>query len=69
MMNREELVTHHELDREALATWVYPPILGTIRDYQYSMIIRGLSHHLLIALSIRFWQLFIATTVILDLFR
>ena len=31
--NREEPPTHHKLDREALATWVYPTNLGTIRDY------------------------------------
>lgn len=45
-----ELPTHHVLDEEALKTWVYPMNLGTIRDYQYSIVRNGLFNNLLVAL-------------------
>jgi ATP-dependent DNA helicase MPH1 len=45
-----EAPTHHALDEEALRTWVYPMNLGTIRDYQYSIVRNGLFNNLLVAL-------------------
>ena len=42
LANREEAQTHHTLDKEALKSWVYPTNLGTIRDYQYNIVARGL---------------------------
>lgn len=69
MANREEPPTHHKLDREALATWVYPINLGTIRDYQYSIVARGLYHNMLVALPTGLGKTFIAATIMLNWFR
>lgn len=69
MANREEPATHHKLDREALATWVYPKNLGTIRDYQYSIVARGLYHNMLVALPTGLGKTFIAATIMLNWFR
>ena len=69
MANREETPTHHKLDREALATWVYPINLGTIRDYQYSIVARGLYHNMLVALPTGLGKTFIAATIMLNWFR
>lgn len=69
MANREEPATHHKLDREALATWVYPTNLGTIRDYQYSIVARGLYHNMLVALPTGLGKTFIAATIMLNWFR
>ena len=69
MANREEPATHHKLDAEALATWVYPTNLGTIRDYQYSIVARGLYHNLLVALPTGLGKTFIAATIMLNWFR
>lgn len=69
MANREEPATHHELNREALATWVYPTNLGTIRDYQYSIVARGLYHNTLVALPTGLGKTFIAATIMLNWFR
>ena len=69
MANREEPPTHHKLDREALATWVYPTNLGTIRDYQYSIVARGLYHNMLVALPTGLGKTFIAATIMLNWFR
>ena len=67
--NREEPATHHKLDREALVTWVYPTNLGTIRDYQYSIVARGLYHNMLVALPTGLGKTFIAATIMLNWFR
>ena len=67
--NREEPPTHHKLDREAMATWVYPMNLGTIRDYQYSIVARGLYHNMLVALPTGLGKTFIAATIMLNWFR
>ena len=67
--NREEPATHHKLDREALGTWVYPTNLGTIRDYQYSIVARGLYHNMLVALPTGLGKTFIAATIMLNWFR
>lgn len=69
MASREEPATHHKLDREAVATWVYPTNLGTIRDYQYSIVARGLYHNMLVALPTGLGKTFIAATIMLNWFR
>ena len=69
LANKEEPATHHKLDREALATWVYPTNLGTIRDYQYSIVARGLYHNMLVALPTGLGKTFIAAAIMLNWFR
>ena len=69
LANREEPQTHHKLNLEALNTWVYPTNLGTIRDYQYSIVAKGLYHNLLIALPTGLGKTFIAATIMLNWFR
>lgn len=69
LANREEPPTHHELDRDALTTWVYPTNLGAIREYQYNIVARGLYHNLLVALPTGLGKTFIAATIILNWFR
>ena len=69
LANREEPATHHKLDREALKTWVYPTNLGTIRDYQFSIVARGLFHNMLVALPTGLGKTFIAATIMLNWFR
>lgn len=69
LANREEPPTHHELEHEALKTWIYPTNLGSIRDYQYSIAAKGLYHNLLVALPTGLGKTFIAATVMLNWFR
>ncbi|KAL6715802.1 3'-5' DNA helicase [Lecanora helva] len=69
LANREEPPTHHKLDRETLKTWVYPMNIGTIRDYQYSIVARGLYHNMLVALPTGLGKTFIAATIMLNWFR
>ncbi|KAG8527002.1 uncharacterized protein KY384_008431 [Bacidia gigantensis] len=69
MANREEPLTHHQIDLEAMKTWVYPTNLGTIRDYQYSIVARGLYHNMLVALPTGLGKTFIAATIMLNWFR
>lgn len=69
LANREEAPTHHKMEREALNTWVYPTNLGTIRDYQYSIVARGLYHNMLVALPTGLGKTFIAATIMLNWFR
>lgn len=69
LANRGEPPTHHELDRDALTTWVYPTNLGAIRDYQYSIVALGLYHNLLVALPTGLGKTFIAATIMLNWFR
>ena len=64
-----EAPTHHKLDQEALKTWVYPTNLGTIRDYQYSIVKHGLFNNLLVALPTGLGKTFIAATIMLNFFR
>ncbi|KAI9744025.1 MAG: 3'-5' DNA helicase, partial [Chaenotheca gracillima] len=47
---KNEPPTHHELNPDALQTWVYPTNLGSIRDYQFNIVQKGLFHNLLVAL-------------------
>ena len=69
LANREEPATHHKLDIEAMKTWVFPMNLGTIRDYQYSIVARGLYHNLLVALPTGLGKTFIAASIMLNWFR
>ncbi|MCJ1415588.1 3'-5' DNA helicase [Xylographa parallela] len=69
LANRLEPPTHHILESEALQSWVYPTNLGTIRDYQYSIVARGLYHNLLVALPTGLGKTFIAATIMLNWFR
>jgi hypothetical protein len=66
---KAEPPTHHKLDPEAIKTWVYPTNLGTIRDYQYNIVQRGLFNNLLVALPTGLGKTFIAATIILNWFR
>ena len=52
-----------------MKTWVYPTNLGSIRDYQYSIVAKGLYHNLLVALPTGLGKTFIAATVMLNWFR
>ncbi|KAI8954267.1 hypothetical protein F4801DRAFT_533697 [Xylaria longipes] len=61
--------THHELDREALETWIYPTNLGPTRDYQFSIVKNGLFNNTLVALPTGLGKTFIAATVMLNYFR
>ncbi|MCJ1272610.1 3'-5' DNA helicase [Puttea exsequens] len=69
LANREEPPTHHKLNHQALETWVYPTNLGTIRDYQYSIVVKGLYHNMLVALPTGLGKTFIAATIMLNWFR
>lgn len=69
LAQREEPPTHHKLDHEALKTYVYPTNLGTIRDYQFSIVRRGLFSNLLVALPTGLGKTFIAATIMLNWFR
>ncbi|KAJ4372494.1 3'-5' DNA helicase [Neocucurbitaria cava] len=66
---KQEPPTHHKLDAEAMKTWVYPTNLGTIRDYQFNIVQRGLFHNLLVALPTGLGKTFIAATIMLNWFR
>ncbi|KAJ8112152.1 hypothetical protein OPT61_g5413 [Boeremia exigua] len=66
---KQEPPTHHKLDHEALKTWVYPTNLGTIRDYQFNIVQRGLFHNLLVALPTGLGKTFIAATIMLNWYR
>ncbi|KAM3533089.1 hypothetical protein MY4038_003620 [Beauveria bassiana] len=65
---REE-PSHHELDKEAMETWVYPTNLGAIRDYQFSIVKNSLFNNTLVALPTGLGKTFIAATVMLNFYR
>lgn len=67
--NKEEPPTHHKLNNEATATWVYPTNLGKTRDYQFNITQRGLFYNLLVALPTGLGKTFIAATIMLNWFR
>ena len=69
LANRDEPPTHHKLDSIALNTWVYPTNLGAVRDYQYSIVAKGLYHNMLVALPTGLGKTFIAATIMLNWFR
>ncbi|KAH4076911.1 ATP-dependent DNA helicase [Parastagonospora nodorum] len=66
---KAEPPTHHALDTEAIKTWVYPTNLGTIRDYQFNIVQRGLFNNLLVALPTGLGKTFIAATIMLNWYR
>lgn len=65
---REE-ASHHELDKQAMETWVYPMNLGAIRDYQFSIVKSSLFNNTLVALPTGLGKTFIAATVMLNFYR
>ncbi|KAF2858316.1 P-loop containing nucleoside triphosphate hydrolase protein [Piedraia hortae CBS 480.64] len=65
----EEPPTHHKLNAEAMKTWIYPTNLGTIRDYQFSIVSRSLYHNTLVALPTGLGKTFIAATIMLNYYR
>jgi ERCC4-related helicase len=66
---KQEPHTHHKLNSEATKTWVYPTNLGTIRDYQFNIVQRGLFNNLLVALPTGLGKTFIAATIMLNWYR
>ena len=69
LAQRNEKPTHHELNDEALRTWVYPANLGRKRTYQYNIVSRALYHNLLVALPTGLGKTFIAAVIMLNWFR
>jgi ATP-dependent DNA helicase MPH1 len=69
LVQRDEVPTHHKIDREAMKTWVYPTNLGKPRDYQFNIVQRGLYHNTLVALPTGLGKTFIAATIMLNWFR
>jgi len=69
LANREEPPTHHVLNSDAIQTWIYPTNLGSIREYQYGIVAKGLYHNLLVALPTGLGKTFIAATIMLNWFR
>ncbi|EYE93615.1 3'-5' DNA helicase [Aspergillus ruber CBS 135680] len=67
--SKEEPPTHHKLNDDATATWVYPMNLGKTRDYQFNITQHGLFHNLLVALPTGLGKTFIAATIMLNWFR
>lgn len=61
--------SHHEIDREAMQTWVYPTNIGAIRDYQFSIVKNSLFNNTLVALPTGLGKTFIAATVMLNFHR
>lgn len=61
--------THHELDVDAMKTWVYPTNLGPTRDYQFSIVKNGLFNNTLVALPTGLGKTFIAATIMLNYYR
>ncbi|KAI9784765.1 MAG: 3'-5' DNA helicase [Geoglossum umbratile] len=69
LVNSQEPLTHHKLDRKAMETWVFPTNLGSTRDYQFNIVQKGLFHNLLVALPTGLGKTFIAATIMLNWFR
>ncbi|KAL4730508.1 3'-5' DNA helicase [Fusarium chlamydosporum] len=65
---REE-PTHHEVDHEAMKTWVFPTNLGKTRDYQFSIVKNSLFNNTLVALPTGLGKTFIAASVMLNFYR
>jgi ATP-dependent DNA helicase MPH1 len=60
--------THHEMNQEALRSYVYPSNL-LVRDYQYDIIAKALFKNLLCAIPTGMGKTFIASTVMLNYYR
>ena len=69
LASRSEAPTHHRLDHAALQSWTYPTNVGSIRDYQFNIVARGLYHNLLVALPTGLGKTFIAATIMLNWYR
>lgn len=69
LTRKDEPPTHHKLDHSELKVWVYPTNIGTVRDYQYNIVARGLFHNLLVALPTGLGKTFIAATIMLNWYR
>ena len=69
LANKQEKPTHHKLVGDELTTWIYPMNVGTIREYQFNIVARGLYHNLLVALPTGLGKTFIAATIMLNWFR
>ncbi|TDZ74349.1 ATP-dependent DNA helicase MPH1 [Colletotrichum trifolii] len=65
----EEPPSHHDVDLEAMKTWVYPTNLGATRDYQFSIVKNSLFNNTLVALPTGLGKTFIAATVMLNYYR
>ena len=48
--DHNEPPTHHDINKEAMATVVYPTNVGRVRDYQYAIIMIALFNNTLVAL-------------------
>ncbi|KAF2753193.1 P-loop containing nucleoside triphosphate hydrolase protein [Pseudovirgaria hyperparasitica] len=66
---QDEPPTHHQLNIDAMTTWIYPINIGSIRDYQFNIVQRGLFHNLLVALPTGLGKTFIAATIMLNWYR
>lgn len=66
---KDEPPTHHKLDTGAVHSWIYPTNIGSIRDYQYNIVQRGLFSNLLVALPTGLGKTFIAATIMLNWYR
>lgn len=60
--------THHELDYDSLATYIYPSNFE-VRDYQFNIVSRAFFDNLLVALPTGLGKTFIASTVMLNFMR
>ena len=69
LVNRNEPPTHHKLDHENVQTWIYPTNLGSIREYQYTIVSKALYSNLLVALPTGLGKTFIAAAVMLNWYR
>lgn len=61
--------SHHKFEAQALQSWIYPMNLGAIRDYQYSIVSKGLFNNTLVALPTGLGKTFIAATIMLNYYR
>ncbi|KAK2600286.1 3'-5' DNA helicase [Conoideocrella luteorostrata] len=61
--------SQHEIDKQAMQTWVYPTNIGAIRDYQFSIVKNSLFNNTLVALPTGLGKTFIAATVMLNFYR
>ncbi|CAN6620181.1 ATP-dependent DNA helicase Mph1p [Trichomonascus vanleenenianus] len=60
--------THHELNPQALQTYIYPTNLS-IRDYQFNIVQQALFRNVLCALPTGLGKTFIASTIMLNWYR
>lgn len=68
IQNINYLPTHHEMNKEALNSYIYPSNFE-VRDYQYDIIQKALFKNLLCAIPTGMGKTFIASTVMLNYYR